>query len=210
MPGADTLDELQLDALSELVNIGVGRAAAGLREMVGEEVLLTVPAISTVTPDQAAEMIGGSRVGELVAVEQHFAGYVSGRALLIFPEASSLELARAVTRDIASVEQLPELAPEALCETGNVVIQACLGTIANMLDRTLALNVPHLVRGQARDLFPRSAATTVLFVYINFAVGGRRIRGYIALLMDLPSLQALKQLVQAFVERETGGAEPSR
>lgn len=202
--GALQLTELELDALAELVNIGVANAAVRLRDMVGEEVVLTVPAISTVSPDQAAEMIGGARIGELVAVEQLFEGDVSGRALLIFPEANSLELVRAVVHDQIPAAEVVDLAPEALCETGNIVLQACLGTIANMLERTLALAVPTLVRGRAQDLFPRAAKSTVLFVYINFSIRGRRIRGYIALLMDLPSLSALKDLVDQFIARTTG------
>ena len=45
MTAANTelLNELQLDALTELVNIGVSRAASSLREMVGSQVLLSVP-----------------------------------------------------------------------------------------------------------------------------------------------------------------------
>jgi chemotaxis protein CheC len=39
----------------------------------------------------------------------------------------------------------------------------------------------------------------VLFLYINFSVQGRDIRGYIAMLLDLPSLAALKLLVQQFI-----------
>jgi chemotaxis protein CheC len=200
---AFNLDDLELDALTELVNLGVSRAALSLRELVGEEVLLTVPAISTVSPDQAAEMIGGQRIGELVAVEQAFSGDVSGRALLIFPEANSLELARAVAGQDVPAAQIADLAPEALCETGNIVLQACLGTMANMLRRTFEIEVPHIVRGRAQDLFPRAGRGAVLFVYINFAVGGRRIRGYIALLMDLPSMTTLKELVREFITRTT-------
>lgn len=197
-----SLDELESDALAELVNLGVSQAAVRLRAMVDEEVVLTVPAISVVSPVQAAEMIGGARVGELVAVEQMFEGVVSGRALLIFPEANSLELVRAVMRDQAEAD-IADLAQEALCETGNIVLQACLGTIANMLHRTLDLTVPHLIRGRAQDLFPRAATGAVLFIYINFSLRGRRIRGYIALLLDLPSLASLKALIAEFIQRET-------
>jgi chemotaxis protein CheC len=197
------LDELELDALTELVNLGVSRAAVSLREMAGEEVILTVPAISLVTPDQAGEMIGGARIGDLVAVRQAFDGDISGRALLIFPEGTSLELVRAVTRDAAPADQIADLAPEALCETGNIVLQACLGTMANMLQRTLNLTVPELVRGKARDLFPRETSGSVLFVYINFSLRGRRIRGYIALLLDLPSMKTLKDLLRELIDRTT-------
>ena len=197
------LDELELDALSELVNLGVNRAAVSLRAMAGEEVVLTVPAISTVTPHQASEMIGGARIGQLVAVEQHFDGDVSGRALLIFPEANSLELVRAVLPQEVPAEELQNIASEALCETGNVFLQACLGAIANMLHRTLGLSTPHLIRGRASDLFPRAATGVVLFIYINFSLRGRRVRGYVALLMDLPSMTTLKGLVGEFIRRET-------
>lgn len=201
---SSSLDELELDALTELVNLGVSRAALSLRTLVGEEVLLTVPAISTVAPEQAAEMIGGVRVGQLVAVEQRFVGDFAGRALLIFPEVNSLELARAVTGDDLPLDEIADLAPEALCETGNILLQACVGTIGNMLQRTLGLAVPQLIRGKARDLFPDNARGVVLFVYINFSLRGRRIRGYIALLLDFPTMQALKSLLDEFIERQAG------
>lgn len=197
------LDELETDALAELVNLGVSRAALALREMAGEEVVLTVPAISTVSPEQAGEMIGGARIGQLVAVEQAFQGDVSGRALLIFPESNSLELVRAVTGTEATADQLVDVAPEALCETGNILLQACLGTMANMLHRTLGISVPQIIRGRAADLFPRAPKSVVLFIYINFSLRGRRIRGYIALLLDLPSMKTLKGLIDEFIRRET-------
>lgn len=197
------LDALETDALTELVNIGVSRAAMSLRTMAGEEVLLTVPAISAVSPEQASEMIGGARVGELVAVEQGFDGDFAGRALLIFPASNSLELVKAVAGADIAAEEVAELAPEALCETGNVLLQACLGTMGNLLHRTLGVGVPHLVRGRAMDLFRSEAKSVVVFIYINFSLRGRRIRGYIALLLDLPTMAALKGLLAEFIHRQT-------
>ncbi len=197
------LTDLELDALTELINIGVGRAAANLAMMCGDAVTLSVPAVSTVTPEQAAEMVGGARIGKMVAVEQDYAGDVYGRALLIFPESNSLELVKAVSGDAVAVEDIAALAPEALLETGNVVLQACLGTIANMLHRNLNIGTPKLIEGRAREMFPRVSKDAVLFVYINFSLRGRRIRGYIALLMELAAMTALKRLVAEFVERET-------
>jgi chemotaxis protein CheC len=40
----------------------------------------------------------------------------------------------------------------------------------------------------------------VLFLYINFEISQKEIRGYLALLMDLPSLETLRGLVQDFLE----------
>jgi chemotaxis protein CheC len=50
----------------------------------------------------------------------------------------------------------------------------------------------------------------VLFLYINFAVSERDIRGYIAMIMDLPSLEALKVLVGEFIERIVGPESAAR
>ena len=82
------LNELERDALTEIVNIGVSRAAANLRKMVGQQVLLSVPAIDVVSQARAARLISEREVSQLVAVRQDFKGAFSGRALLIFPHDS--------------------------------------------------------------------------------------------------------------------------
>jgi chemotaxis protein CheC len=205
------LDELQLDALTELVNIGVSRAAASLRAMVGQEVLLSVPAVAIVTRERAAAIIGESEASNLVAVHQAFEGGLSGRALLIFPETNSLELVRAVTGGELPLEDIIELEQEALAETGNIILNGCLATIANMLQRSLKMSLPEILRGSGGELFELSESggeEAVLFLYINFSVNDRDIRGYIAMLMDLPALTILKGLLQEFIDRTMGGSAP--
>ena len=206
-PGLE-LTELELDALTELVNIGVSRAAASLRKMIGVQVLLSVPGIEIVPRDVAAQLIGGREDSQLVAVHQDFEGAFSGNALLIFPERSSLELVRSVTGGELAESELADMEEEALAETGNIILNGCLATMANMLHRTLNMSLPAVVRGSGPTLFqaasPASSGSMVLFLYINFSVQDRDIRGYIAMLMDLPSLASLKQLVGAFIERVAG------
>ena len=203
-----TLTELEADALTEIVNIGVSRAASNLRKMVGDQVLLSVPSIEVVSQRRAARLIGEREINDLVAVRQDFAGVFSGRALLIFPEENSLELVRAVTGGELSAQEVLDLEDEALAETGNVILNSCLATMANMLQRSLTMTIPEVLRGNGEKLFEiwedSTADGLVLFLYIDFAVRKRDIRGYIAMLMDLPSLQALKELLGEFIERVVG------
>jgi chemotaxis protein CheC len=203
-----SLDELERDALTEVVNIGVSRAAAGLRKMVGQQVLLSVPALEIVTYPAAAALIGQRESEELVAVRQDFEGAFSGRAMLIFPETKSMELVRAVVGDDVAAEDLPDMEVEALAETGNVILNNCLGTMANMLQQSLRLSLPVVVRGSGGQLFADPSATPiegglVLFLYIDFTIREHNIRGYIAMLMDLPSLATLKLLIADFIARVT-------
>ncbi|RYG37684.1 MAG: chemotaxis protein CheX, partial [Burkholderiales bacterium] len=45
-----------------------------------------------------------------------------------------------------------------------------------------------------------------LFLYIDFHIRDRDIRGYITMLMDMPALMALRTLLREFIERV--GGEP--
>ena len=208
MPDQVALSELERDALTEIVNIGVSRAASSLRKMIGDQVLLSVPSIEVVNQRRAARLISEREVVELVAVRQDFSGPFSGRALLIFPETNSLELVRAVTGGELSAEEVIEMEHEALAETGNVILNSCLATMANMLKRSLSMTIPEVLRGDGAMLFEidqnAEAEGLVLFLYIDFAVRQRDIRGYIAMLMDIPSLATLKELLDEFILRIVG------
>lgn len=209
---ANVLTELELDALTELVNLGVGRAAVNLREMVGEQVHLSVPLLKLVNRMDAAALLVRPERSKLVAVHQIFEGDISGRVLLIFPEVKSLELVRAVTGGELSLEEIIELEQEALAETGNIILNGCMATIANMLERSLKMSMPEILRGDGPDFFtlppPPAAGDVVVFLHINFSIKQRDISGYIVMLMDMPSMAALSGLLEAFIARTTG-APPS-
>ncbi len=83
--------------------------------------------------------------------------------------------------------------------------------MANMLEKPLDMSLPQVLRGEGARLFDLEdngedgGEAVVLFLYINFAIKDHAIRGYIAMLMDLPSLDALKGLIRDFIARVVGG-----
>jgi chemotaxis protein CheC len=202
---APTLTELQLDALTELVNLGVSSAATSLSELVREEVLLSVPEVCVVTRDQAIANLKENDAKRLVGIHQDFDGDIRGRALLIFPEARSMELIRALVGAELSPDDIMELEQEALAETGNILLNGCLSTMANSLERNLKISLPEVIHGDGADLFRHcNADERVLFIYINFVVKQRDIQGFLAMILDLPSLVMLQKLLDAYIERATG------
>jgi chemotaxis protein CheC len=202
------LSDLERDALTELVNIGVSRAATSLREMVGRPVVLSVPKIELLSCKEASQAISERENSTLVGVHQSFDGEFTGRALLLFPEARSLELVRAVTGGELPLEDIISLEQEALAETGNIILNNCLATMANMLKRSLKISLPRIVHGSASAIFDLSGCEegkdAVLFLYIDFNIRDRDIRGYITMLMDLPALVSLQRLLQEFIQRTAG------
>ncbi len=200
------LSDIELDALTELVNIGVGRGAVSLRELVGAQVLLSVPSLALLSRAEAVAALSPDDTALLIAVRQGFTGEFSGQAFLIFPEISSLELVRAVAGRQLALDDIVELEHEALAEIGNIILNGCIGTIANLMHRSLSMSLPDIVSGTISDfidLFSAGADDVVLVVRINFQIKGHEISGHVAMVMDLESLAALKGLVSDYIRRET-------
>src|SRR5580704_16944108 len=154
------LTELERDALGEIANIAMGRAANSIRLMVGHQVLLSVPAVEILSKKAAALAVATPDNRILVAVRQDFKGAFSGRALLIFPETSSLELMRAVIGRSLSLKDVIENQDEALAEIGNVILNSWLATIANLLKRNLPVSLPTVIRGDSKRVFEVEESVT--------------------------------------------------
>jgi chemotaxis protein CheC len=202
------LSDLEIDALTELLNVGVSKAATSLRDLIGTQVILSVPHLALLSRDEAAKTMAEREANALVGVHQSFEGDLQGRALLIFPEAKSLELVRAVAGGDLSLEDIIALEHEALAETGNIILNNCLATMANLLKRKVKISLPKIVHGSGDTIFnfgdKVEETDSALFLYIDFHIRDRDIRGYITVLMDMPALITLRGLLKEFIERMGG------
>jgi chemotaxis protein CheC len=76
-----------------------------------------------------------------------------------------------------------------------------VATIANLLKRSLPMSLPVVVRGEGKRVFEvgESATTFLLFLRIRFEINHFQMQGYVALLMEVPSIVELRSLVADFV-----------
>jgi chemotaxis protein CheC len=173
--------------------------------MVEHQVLLSVPSVEILSQDAAARLVAKPNNPKLVAVRQDFSGAFSGRALLIFAEARSLELVRVVVGRELPLEDIVDLEDEALAETGNIILNSWIATIANLLKQGLKMSLPVVMRGDGKQVFEsaQNRDSLVLFLHIKFEISKKEIDGYVALLMDIPSLDELRSLIADFVNHVT-------
>jgi chemotaxis protein CheC len=68
------ITEVERDALCELANLAMARAAASIRRMIGRQILLTVPTCEILAPEGALERVVKPGNSNLVAVRQDFSG----------------------------------------------------------------------------------------------------------------------------------------
>ncbi|NRA59336.1 MAG: chemotaxis protein CheC [Psychrobium sp.] len=184
------------DTLCELFNIGMGRAAASLSEMIDEEVLLSVPSLEAVSYRDAMEKLHEQSPDPIDVVEQYFDGDFSGSAFLFFGDQSSLELVRRILGESYASTQLGELEQEALKEVSNIILNACFGCIAEVLDCEIESGVPVLLRGNVGDILDIERMhigkePLVLTLSMSFSLPDNLIQGQVSLLMTSESIRKL-------------------
>jgi chemotaxis protein CheC len=196
------LSDLERDALAELSNIAMAEAANSLRQMIQHEVLLAVPSVEIFTSGSAAQLVAKPDNLKLVAVRR-FRRRVLGPGTAHLSGRNSLELVRAVVGRQLPLDDIVDLEDEALAETGNIILNSWVATIANLLKSALKMSLPVVIRGDSSHMFENAPSNLVLFLHIKFEIRQKEIGGYVALLMDVPSLDELRSLIAGFVRSVT-------
>lgn len=185
----------QIDALKELVNIGVGRAAGALNQMLNAHVGLRVPYIKLFLPQELKDGgIAEFGAGKLSAVRLKFKGPFSGNASLVFPPDSASKFVSVITNEESGVIDLDELRIGALTEVGNIVLNGVMGTIGNVLEQHINYSLPTYVEDTVIDLLTLDVTgpdATIMLAQAHFTVAEFQIEGDIILLFELGSFDTL-------------------
>ena len=202
------LGHSERDAVTEILNIAIGQAAASLSQLVEDEVGLSVPSVEFLSPASAAARIDEA-TGRMdsVSVRQRFQSSFSGDILLIFPESKSLELVRSLLGSSVPLDSLTELEQEALLEIGNIILNACLGSLANQLGISIESSLPSYARGKGARILDVKLPDSelVMFLQVDFSLATKGVQGYLAFVMDIVSARQFAEAVSAYVSRVIGG-----
>lgn len=205
------LTELQRDALTEMFNIGVGAAADLLSQMVGESVRLSVPLVEFTSESKAKAYYLEREQRPLCAVRQRYVGEVTTEALLMFPEENSLELVRIMVGADLPLQALTEMEQDAMAEIGNIILNAVISSMANTLSLHFEGALPQVSILSAEDLFvsseptgPADEAGSLMALNIDFFLSARKVSGYLAFLLDIPSGTVMVQRIDAYIAQGGG------
>ncbi|GJJ04497.1 CheY-P-specific phosphatase CheC [Duganella rhizosphaerae] len=206
-----SLTELENDALIEIFNIGVGQAAASMSAIVNETVRMSVPSVSFINRTEAARLLDGKspEAESICGVSQHYEGAFATEAILMFPEDKSLEIVRLMVGESVPLKELTEMEQEAMCEIGNIILNSCVGTLANIFQRELHGSLPQYHVGTSDEILVASGSlpdTVVLMLHIDFLLEKHQIHGYVAFVLDVSALHDLKEQINLYIARAMGQA----
>lgn len=188
------LTEEQIDALRELINIGVGRAASLLNEMVDSCILLKIPFIQVLNAidlqQQLEERFNGN---SLAAVGLGFTGSFSGNAQLLFPTESASTLVAVLTGEELDSPDLDAVKIGTLSEIGNIVINGVMGSISNVLRQRMDYTIPIYLEDTIENLLLSATVSnsTVILAQASFTIEQLEIIGDIILIFEVAAFDAL-------------------
>lgn len=201
--------DIEADAAVEVINVAVSRAAVSLSRLAGSAVQLSVPQLRFLPRDEALVELTDAVPGRMVSVVEQFSGPFAGSALLIFPESNSLRLIQIIVGDRMPLEEIPDMAEEAIIEVGNVILNSCLSGMANLLKCRIEVTLPRCHRGTGPDLLlqairPLGEDDTIILMSIDFLLKERDVKGFILLALDVQAVQQLRAAIGGYIQRVIG------
>jgi chemotaxis protein CheC len=137
--------EFDADALAELFNVGLHRAAASLSEITGQRIAMAMPRLVICDISEIEQRLADLIEGEIATVHQLFGGAVAGDAVLLMEHDKAAALARLMTDGEAALGgRLDQSGREVLAEVGNIVLGACLSGFGDMLHVPVSFSVPRI------------------------------------------------------------------
>jgi chemotaxis protein CheC len=197
----------QKDALTELINIGYGRAAGALSELTGYRITLEVPRISMHPIDEIAPRHSLMLTGELSSVNQMYSGPVSGNALLLLDERAAVMLSELLTDDTSPSGSFDSGAREIITVVGNILLNALLGVFGNLLKVQISFAVPRL-RVDSIDSVLQSISVQdeelryALMIHTRFYLRASNVTGYLVIILGITSLDRMLTELEKWEERQ--------
>lgn len=193
----------QIDALQELVNIGVGRAASVLNEMVEARISLQIPYIEILSSENLKEQLE-TRFNEdyFAAVQLGFTGAFCGTAGLVFPTESASQLVAVLTGEEPGTPELDAVRIGTLSEIGNIVINGVMGSIGNVLRQHLDYAIPVYLEDTIENLLKsdEKSEIAILLAQARFKIEQLHIVGDIILIFEVKSFDALLEAIHQQME----------
>lgn len=188
----------QLDALTELINIGVGRAAGMLNQILEAHVQLQVPSIKIFPYAELEHMLNSLAITPLSVVSLAFKGSFSGTALLAFPSDSAVNLVNIVAGEEPDLSDLDSIRVGALTEVGNIILNGVMGSVSNVLKKHLNYSIPVYVEDTIKHLLHEDGLDSdspIILARTELMIKKFQIKGNIILLFRVNLFNTLIEIL---------------
>lgn len=191
------LNNLQLDVLREIGNIGAGNAATALAKMLNKKVDMDVPKVKILEFKEVNNILGGADI-EVIGILLNVTGDLTGNIMFIL----ELKAARILVNILMGMppendSSFSEMELSAIQEIGNILSGSYLSALSTLTNLNIMPSIPDLAIDMAGAILSVPAiefgkvGDTVLYIETEFQEGSTKVVGDFFLVPDVESYDTL-------------------
>lgn len=193
----DNLNDVQLDVMREVSNIGAGNACTALSVLLGRPVDMSVPHVHIMGYEDTKNHIGGedSRVlGLKVSVTDDLEGMM---LQVVHKDFAELLINTFYPKSIASVDDLDDMDASVLNEMANITSGAYANSLASLTNMFVNIGTPDHVAGTIDEIMAMPLEKyigdggKVLVIDEQFLIDQEKITSNMLLVLESESLKKL-------------------
>ncbi|HML37296.1 MAG TPA: chemotaxis protein CheC [Bacillota bacterium] len=196
----DELNDMQLDVLREIGNIGAGNAATALATILNEKVEISLPQVRITDFDTAVNALGGAET-MTVGVLVNFSGEASGMIMFLL----NIDDAKGVTSILLQENedgedgQLSDMKLSAIKEIGNILGSSYINSISTLTGLRINVSIPYVAIDMAGALMSvpiiefGSVGDKVMFIEESFSAEENKLTSNIIMFAEIETLKIIME-----------------
>ena len=191
------INEMHIDVLRELANIGSGNAASSLSRMIGHQVNISIPDIGILGFNEAFEVLGGPETIMMGTLLMLTVG-INGMMMFLMPIDVVCDLVNMLMfTEIKSHEEIDEMGYSVINEVSNIMSASFVTAIADMTDIPIDISPPEAALDMlgsimsVPSIYFAKVSDTLLLIQNELEIEGKKARASVLLLPDMESLGKL-------------------
>ncbi len=193
----DNLNELQLDVMREIGNIGAGNACTALSVLLGTAIDMSVPRVQLLGYESTAEHLGGEDK-MVIGLKIEINGDLDGMMVHVVEKRFAERIINTFyAKEIENIASLDEMDSSVLNEMANITSGAYANSIASLTSLFVNIGTPAQVPGKVSDIMRLpltefvKPGEKVLVVDEEFTIDDEHISSNMILALESDSLEKL-------------------
>ena len=192
----DNYDDILLDVLKEIGNVGSGNAATALATMIDKKVDMAVPQVKILEFKDVSEVLGDIEK-PLVGIYFEMSGDIEGNIMFTLDIESAKNLVNMLFGRTEGPEEMDEMDMSALSEVGNILAASYINSLSGLTQLNLNISVPSVAIDMAGAILSVPAiqfghmGDHAIFIETQFEEGDRSISGDLFLVPEIDSFDKI-------------------
>ncbi|MBR0597556.1 chemotaxis protein CheC [Sinanaerobacter chloroacetimidivorans] len=195
----DELNDIHIDVLREIGNIGAGNAASALATILDERVDISLPRVRITDFDTAINALGGAET-MTVGVLVNFSGEANGMIMFLLNMEDAKNIMDILVGDTEDDDNLlSELKLSAIKEIGNILGSSYINSISTLTGLVINISIPYIAIDMAGALMSvpiiefGSVGDKVMFIEESFSAEENHLKSNIIMFAEIETLKIIME-----------------